>query len=269
MIKVDKAIKLDPKHLNHLLDQISEIDDNDSEVIFDFSETKWISSELAVFLGAIAISLIDKGYIIKFSPMKKTIESVFSRNGFFKIHGLGEKVEDFNQTIIPYRIFQSSEYEKIDEYLIDDVFDKINEHVEEEKLEIVTSCIFEILHNIEEHSGSKKVLVCGQWYPQKKKLALAIADIGVSIPIKINDYLDNPLSNWEAVHWATNKGNSTKKIPDGGLGLYELKQSFIEHGQLKILSNNVLLCYNSVESLYSELNHPFPGTLLHLEFEIE
>ena len=142
-----------------------------------------------------------------------------------------------------------------------------------ESLEIVANCIFEIVHNIKEHSGSKEVLICGQWYPTKGKLALAIADVGMSIPKKINNYFKTvgkkQQPDWWAINWATEKGNSTKAILDGGLGLYELKNSFMDHGQLKILSNNALLLYNKEEAYYSELDYSFPGTLLHLEFEIK
>lgn len=273
IITVPKELKMQPTLIEVILSQIEALDRDDDEVFFDFSSTKWISAELSVFLGALAIFLFKNGYEISYSPIRDSVNTVLAKNGFLSLHGLGDKVHDINNTTIGYKIFMSENYEEIDNYLTNDVFAKINQHVEEESLEIVRDSIFEIVHNIKEHSGSNELLMCGQWYPQKDQLSLAIADVGKSIPTNINDYFkaqgQPSQANWWTINWATLKGNSTKNIPDGGLGLYELRSSFMKHGELKILSKDALLAYNNKQGRYAELKGQFPGTLLQLEFEIK
>lgn len=273
IITVPKELKMQPSMVGGILSQIEFLDEDDKEVLFDFTSTKWISAELSVFLGALQIFLFKNGYKVLYSPIRESVKTVLAKNGFLSLHGLGGRVPDINNTTISYKIFMSENYEEIDNYLTNDVFAKITQHVLEESLEIVRDSIFEIVHNIKEHSGSNELLMCGQWYPQKNQLSLAIADVGKSIPTNINDYFKiqgQPIqANWWTINWATLKGNSTKDIPDGGLGLYELKSSFMEHGELKILSKDALLSYNKDQGKYAELKGQFPGTLLQLEFEIK
>lgn len=42
--------------------------------------------------------------------------------------------------------------------------------------------IFELVHNVLEHSNSSDVIMCGQHYPNRKHINFAIADIGTGLP---------------------------------------------------------------------------------------
>jgi hypothetical protein len=271
-ITIPKSIELSALNLDKILSQIDSLDNDDKEVLFDFSGTTWIPAELTVFLGSLIVSLQGKAYTVYFSTLDLGIKQILSKNGFLKTHSLSEeKLIDNFRTTISYEIFQSREYEKINEYLTDEVFDKVKEHVNSESIEMISANVYEIVQNIEEHSGSKQVFICGQYYPKKGELSLAISDVGISIPKKIRTACNfENLTDSKLISWATEKGNSTKTSKASGLGLYELKESFSDVGEMLILSQKGLLVYNGVADVSQiDLNAIFPGTLLHLKFLID
>lgn len=100
--------------------------------------------------------------------------------------------------------------------------------------------ILEIFNNAVVHSKSKLgVFSCGQYFPQRNRLAFSVADLGVGIQENVNHYLKMDISPEEAIDWATQDNNTTKNanIP-GGLGL-KLLREFIDlnGGCIQIVSD--------------------------------
>ncbi len=270
-IHIPKSIELSQRSLNHILYQIDSLKEQDKEVRFDFSETTWINAELSVFLAVLINKIHKKGYNLYGAPKIDKVINILAKNGFLEMYGLIEESEpDKYGTVIPFKVFKSDDYDKIDNYLKNDVFSKINRHVNSLDLDQITENIFEIVHNVKDHSQSNLVLICGQWYPNLNKLSLAIADDGVTIPESFRELFSNTQkSDSFLVDYSTQKGVSTKDVFDSGLGLYTLKKGFTKLGELKILSKTGLVIYNENIDKQIDLEAPFPGTLIRLAFLIK
>lgn len=48
-------------------------------------------------------------------------------------------------------------------------------------MQYIKENLFEVIHNIRDHSNSNKVFMCGQFYPNKDRLTFAISDIGIGL----------------------------------------------------------------------------------------
>lgn len=270
-IHIPKSVELSQSSLNHILYQIDSLEEQDKEVRFDFSDTSWINAELSVFLAVLINGIHKKGYTLYGAPKIEKVVNILAKNGFLAMYGLIEESEpDIHGTVIPFKVFKSDDYDKIDDYLKNDVFSKINRHVNALDLDQITENIFEIVHNVKDHSQSNLVLICGQWYPTLNKLSLAIADDGLTIPESFREvFSDTQKSDSFLVDYSTKRGVSTKEVVDSGLGLYTLKKGFTKLGELKILSKTGLAIYNEKIEKQINLEAPFPGTLIRLAFSIK
>ena len=108
--------------------------------------------------------------------------------------------------------------------------------------EIVQS-LSEIVNNSFIHGDSKFGLsCCGQYYPQKKYFEIAFYDSGYGLAnrvIEFNPYPGKALLDSECIEWAMQRGNSTLRDPEAGLGLYLLRQFVrITRGAFQIIAGN-------------------------------
>ncbi len=127
--------------------------------------------------------------------------------------------------------------------------------------------IFEIFSNAVWHSRTRLgIFSCGQYFPKKSLLNFTVADLGVGMRRNIRDHLGFELSGEEAIVWATEANNTTKRGPvPGGLGL-KLLREFIDlnGGCLQIVSDAGFWQCKDARVSTTLLDHPFPGTVVNI-----
>lgn len=270
VISLPCNINLSVNNIGYILDQYNKIPEKTKEVVLDFSKVKWIDGELTTFLGIISGQLFRKGMAVFTRGITGNAQTILGKNGFLELHGLGTPIEDVYHSTIPYIIINSQEVKKIKQYLDEKVFPKINQHIEEEGLLLIQESIFELLQNVKDHSNSNKVVLCGQYFHKKEKIELAFADLGVSIPFKVENKLDGDLSDCKYIDWATMRGNSTKLMESSGLGLFEIRDNLTGIGKMTIISRNGYWTIDNDGNVReNELASPFPGTLINLTFYLK
>ena len=107
------------------------------------------------------------------------------------------------------------------------------------------------------------IFSCGQLFPRKGLLNFTVADLGVGIRQNIQDYAGLDLAAEDAIVWATEENNTTRRGPiPGGLGL-KLLREFIElnGGCLQIVSVAGFWQTENGTVSTARLGHPFPGTV--------
>ena len=137
-------------------------------------------------------------------------------------------------------------------------------------------CISEIINNVYDHSRSKfDAYIFSQYYPEINKIKFAISDLGVGIPTTVNEFIkqkgNSPLSDFEAMEWAIQKGRSVKSQKYNiGAGLDTIVNILKGTGNLEIYSGNALL--KSHPSGYLRyVKNPiknFIGTLIEITIDI-
>jgi hypothetical protein len=150
-----------------------------------------------------------------------------------------------------------------------------NNFSNERSFEPLNISLAELFNNIIDHSQS---LVSGyttnQYYPKSNKLKIAICDLGIGIPNKINNYLVSQgmpiISSVTALSKSFEKGYSTKSSPknrDFGLDtLMTIAKN--SNGSLKVISNNAMLILKpNEEAKLFPLNYSFHGT--HFEMILD
>ena len=128
--------------------------------------------------------------------------------------------------------------------------------------------IFEIFSNAVLHSQTEMgIFSCGQFFPKRNRLDFSIADLGIGIRQNVNKNTGLDLAPEDAIIWATEGRNTTKRgqIP-GGLGL-KLLSEFIDlnGGCIQIVSDTGYWRREKGEIFTARLSLPFPGTVVSVE----
>lgn len=242
------------------------------EIRFDFSKTQWVDAEMTVALAMmLEISLLTVETVsVDNDNINEELKTILRKNNFFPQYGIASKLFDTYGTTINFFANIASNDKLIYEYIHEEVFPSIRGNISQDFLKEVSYCIFELVHNVTEHSNSERVYMCGQHYPQKRILRLAISDIGLGLPSKIKEKNPHIVSDTAAVEWALEEGNTTKRGAEGGIGLYSVRDKLLDRGVLKVISNQAYYEIKSNGSVMSQtMPERFRGTLIILEFDIK
>ena len=241
-------------------------------ILFDFSRTSWIDAEMTVVLSMMFEIALQTTHEVRVAieTMPEKVKTILQKNNFFPFYGLGEKLIDTFNTTITFFANTPSNDTLIHEYIKEEVFSAIGTKISDDFLKEVSYCIFEIVHNVRDHSGADRFYICGQHYPKNGILRLAISDLGVGVPAKVKERQPHIISDVEAVEWAFIDGNTTKRKIEGGVGLYSIKDLLHNRGQLKLISNQAYYSI-SPSGIITSTTMPerFRGTLLWIEFDIK
>ncbi|HEM5566030.1 TPA: ATP-binding protein [Streptococcus suis] len=241
-------------------------------IAFDFSRTSWIDAEMTVVLSMmfeLALQQTDGEVRAVIETMPDTVKTILKKNNFFPAYNLGEKLMDTFNTTITFFAGNPSDDNLIHEYIREEVFAAIGSKISDDFLKEVSYCIFEIVHNVRDHSGGDRFYICGQHYPKQGILRLAISDIGVGLPAKVKQRNPHMTSDIEAVEWAFVNGNTTKRRKEGGVGLHSIKDLLHQRGQLKLISNQAYYSISRTGTITTQtMPERFRGTLLWIEFDI-
>lgn len=266
-LKIDNILEI--KNLIKAVNDIVSIP-TVSVVEFDFSNSKFISAEMTVFLTVLFSRIKNVNKIYKCTRMNPALRKTFIRNNFLpKIMGEDKFYSDSYGNMISFYKENANNSESLEKYLNNEVFKSnkwlkvTNSNTKQE----ITYAFHELAANVVEHSTVNNVYCCGQYYPNLHEIRFAVADDGQTIPVNIRNYnqaLSN-LTDVQLIQWATEEGNSTKNVPESGLGLYDVKTMLSQLGRLSIISNKGLW---NTDGLEENMDVPLNGTFIHFDVRL-
>jgi hypothetical protein len=240
------------------------------DLVLDFKHTYWLEANLCAALGAILSRLQEEFVSLSFININSSVDRILSKNHFFSNFG-SEVLPDTYQTTIKFRKFRVTEEKPFKDYLDRELLSQPDLPKMSPLLKgRINRSIFEIFNNANIHGHCSHVFSCGQYFPQKKRLAFTIADLGQTIKHNVNNYLNKSLSGAEAISWAVEEGNTTKTgtIP-GGLGLSLIRDFLkLNNGRIQIVSSNGYWEERKGVIFAQEFDNILLGTIVNLDINI-
>lgn len=235
----------------------------------DLSIQEWFDANLCSALGSVLDELSEDFKIIRISAEGRTRE-ILQKNSFLSHYGY-PSIEDQYHTTLRYIKLKPSETRFFSIYIITTLLNRPELPTMSRALtKKIYESIFEIFANAQIHSESDFIYVCGQFYPQKHKLIITIADSGIGFKNKINRKFQSNLTAVQAIRWAIQDGHSTKTDIPGGIGLAILKDFItLNKGMLQIVSNEGFYQKDEQSEFFSYFPDPFPGTVVTVEFRTD
>ena len=234
----------------------------------DMRSVDWFDADMCSVFGAILYSLGSDLNNVALTNISPPVEQILSKNGFLVHYGQAWNIVDHWETTISYNRFDIGEDRYFSDY-IDNEFINREEipQMSHALLKKFREGLFEIFNNAMIHSGTKLgVFSCGQFFPNRNRLNFTVVDLGIGIRKKVSDYLELDISPEQAIEWATEGTNTTKKDTPGGLGL-RLLCDFIDlnGGRIQIASDAGYWCRENRNAITRQLDHPLLGTAVNLE----
>lgn len=258
--------------LAHLFSDIQNF--HGKQLILEFGNTTFLSANQFAVLGCILSHFKKRNYEteIVFLHVPVKLQSVMRVNGFGK-HFNFEPLPDIHNTAIPYKIFDVSQIDEFEKYILMEIFNR-NDLPQMSTLvrEQIIDNILEIFNNVKEHTNSNKLYTCGQFFPSKALLYFTITDSGETIPYNVSSFLKERQIQITSstLEWAMQSGNSTRRSDSpGGLGLYLLSDFInLNEGELYIVSGNETFEQTKKGARYKYLDYNFTGTIVTMAFNL-
>lgn len=254
--------------LVHLVAQTKDCFLEDIEI--DMTNVHWFDADMCAALGAILYYTGCNGNTFQLTNIHADIERILSKNGFLSNYGR-MRVPDTWGTTIPYQRFDVKDDRYFARYVETGLIHRPEmPAMSPELLKKFRESVFEIFSNSVIHSQTRLgIFSCGQYFPKRHRLDFSVADLGIGIRanVKRNARLDLPAE--EAIVWATQGRNTTRrgKIP-GGLGLKLLGEFInLNGGRLQIVSDAGYWKLEKGHTFAARLAHQFPGTVVSIEID--
>jgi len=271
-IFIPQAIHSTFKSYDELLSLFScYTNDNIDTIIMNFRKNTWFDANLLPIIYGYAVYGGLKHNIRTAYDNQNDckLHQVLIRNGFAKYCFNMEYKPKKHETVVPFKVFQSSDTYGFGSYIDAEIvryFPKMEDRVKRD-LSIFTQ---ELFGNAQIHGGCNKVFTCGQYYYQNQKMDFTIVNLGTTIGENVKSFLmeqnkELPQNN---IGWAVQPENSTKRTNSGGMGL-SLMQEFIYHnnGKYQIISGNEFWELNEKKICEKNFGHIFPGTVINIEID--
>lgn len=239
-----------------------------SEIIFDFSNCRFLRQNAVAFLGGLARLAEAEGSRVVFdwNTLRDDIQGNLEQNGFcaaFEAHRGG-----WQGNSVPYREDPQDKLDGIVEYLDRQWLGRDWIQADDDIKNQIVCTVLEIYSNAFEHGRSKiGVFSCGQRYPGLNLLKLTAIDFGVGIPPNVRQFLQNPAMLAEdALQWAFQPGKTTRcNAMPGGTGL-DMLRSFVKEkqGKIEIYSHDGYVLIDEKQDLYRSAPAYFEGTLINI-----
>ena len=241
------------------------------EIEIDMRKTRWFDADMCAAFGAILHSLRTRLNDVNLIYIPPAVEAILSKNSFLSHYGR-TKMPDQWGTTIAYRRFDLED----DHYFASYIEDKLIHRSEIPEmtsglLKRFRGSISEIFSNAVLHSETQLgIFSCGQFFPKRNQLDFTVADLGIGIRQNIENHTGLKFSPVDAINWATEEFNTTKRgnlpgVP-GGLGL-KLLCEFIDlnRGCIQIISDAGYWQRKNRNTVTTPLTYPFPGTVVSVE----
>lgn len=237
-------------------------------VLLDFGSCRFFEANMAAPLGAILARAqrADLAHVVADSLLPE-VKLILSKNGFLALLGL-ETAPDRNRTTIPFRNYKAAEGRMFAEHVAEHLSGKGIPDMTLALQRAFRTSLLEVFQNAADHSDSEVgIFVCGQYFPNKKRVDLTITDGGVGIRERVREKLGARVSSVQAIEWAFKQGNTTRAGQNpGGMGL-KLLADFIVHnrGKIQVLSRQGFCEFAEGHYSYTKLEGDFRGTSVTLE----
>ncbi len=239
-----------------------------TKIEVDMGHTTWFDADMCAPFGAILYCLGAQGNRISLTQIRPDVERILTKNGFLTHYGRAA-LRDTYGTTIPYQRFDV----KDDRYFAAYVENKFVRRMEMPKMSAALTkrfreSVFEIFSNAVLHSQTTLgIFSCGQFFPKRNTLDFSVADLGIGIRRNVKEHTGLVLSPDEAIDWATQGRNTTKRGPiPGGLGL-KLLSDFVSKngGRIQIVSDAGYWTLEKGKVDHFPLSAEFPGTVVTVE----
>lgn len=242
--------------------------------ILDFSQIIWLDANLLAIIGAFIEYRIANCPIryLKGSINEKQAD-LWGRNGFGTYFDL--KTTKRYDTTVDYKVFKSNDAKKFGSYIDNHLLNKAGfPNLSPALNKKISYNMQEIFGNAPLHGNCNKVISCGQYFYQSKKLTFTIVDLGNTIEKNVVDYfkyLSKPVPEHN-IKWATIENHSTKKIVNGksgGMGFTLLKEFIsLNNGYIQICSGKEFWEYTRDYEKCTHINSFFPGTIVTININM-
>ena len=238
------------------------------DVEIDMRSTNRFDGDMCAAFGAILYSLGDSLNTVRLTNINSKVEKILSKNGFLSHYG-GQEMPDLRETTDFYERFDVGDDRYFSAYIERGLIRRPEvPEMSEGLLKKFRESIFEIFSNAVLHSHTELgIFSCGQFFPDGNRLDFTVADLGIGIRKNIYNNLQQDLSPVDAIIWATQEHNTTKrdKVP-GGLGLTLLSEFIdLNSGCIRIVSDAGYWRRKNRRTNTSLLDQPFPGTVVSVE----
>jgi signal transduction histidine kinase len=239
-----------------------------SRLELDCSRVRFFDANMAAPLGAVLARVADRFNAVEIVSMPELVERVLRKNSFLTQFRY-QPMEDDYKTTIPFRRFQKADEGAFEDYLQRHLKGKGIPSMTEGMGKVFKQKLFEVFQNAVIHSESELgIFVCGQFFPQKQKLDLTIADAGIGIRDAVRRYFqDKRIASVPAIRWALEEGHTTKKGKQpGGLGLKFLHDfARLNKGRIHIVSRYGFYEFREGTESFAKMTGDYPGTVVTLE----
>jgi hypothetical protein len=244
-----------------------------NSIIFDFSRNIYFEANLCSPFGALLEGLRERINEIQFIGLRKSVETEFRKNGFYKLVNAGFVNDNSLVTIMDFKKFTLDDTNSFQDYInVQLLTQKDFPHLSELLKKKINKSILEIFNNAHIHGMCEFVYTCGQFSQDDMKLNFTISDMGKTIRKNVNDYFgkNNEIPGDEAISWAVKEGNTTKRgnIP-GGLGLSLIRDFLkLNEGSIQIISSNGYWEEKNGTIFGKAFQNRFFGTIVNFEFNL-
>lgn len=239
----------------------------------DMSDVNWIDANMCAPLGGVLQFNISENKItnIILKNVKPRIQDILQKNGFLPNFGFDvEKKTDTYGTTIEYQRFGCMDSQSFKRYIekhfrgkgIPDMTPRLSQKFRES--------ISEIFENAIDHSKTQVgIFACGQYFPAQERLDFSIADLGIGFRENISNCLGKHFAPEEAIEWALEGMNTTRKPKNGkpgGFGLKLIKEFLkLNNGGIDIISDAGYWSFKQGQIYKNRFKAPFPGTMVNIE----
>ena len=248
---------------------------HNQRIIIDCSKTTYISPAFSTLLGSLP-HYEGKKVFIKYDKIlcKRYITDI-GIDKYYTNNGNPHK------KAVPFSSADGKIFE--DDKGILSIIEDILEHFPYKLTETAWGNLFsllgEVFNNTKDHSGINKsnkirIYYCGHWNSNKNTYILSIYDNGNGIQQNVAKYLNENMTDIDALKWAFVDGNSTKNNESmdypRGVGLTLIEKFIKENrGILYVGSGSAVCSIREGNQTLKPLNHPIKGTIYVLNIPLK
>jgi anti-sigma regulatory factor (Ser/Thr protein kinase) len=248
---------------------------NFKSMAFDFSKLDFIEPVGVTALSNTIERFSKMGVKVYFNnhTIRNKGNKYLDDAGFFKRYLKNQVFHDSKPrtSTVPLVMFQANAYVP---YLYNTLMPWISNEVQmlPDTLATIRTCLEEVFHNIQFHSGVDTGCAFAQFFPKEKKIKIAISDFGVGIPNQVRTKLPN-LNDRESLKKAIEEGFTTKSnVNNRGAGLSNLIRyvtlrnsgTVLIHSGKGNLSATPAATGGAPSVTAREDDWEYPGTLVHV-----
>jgi len=241
------------------------------EIVFT-GRLNWFSAELCAPLGAILHKGLHNLNTYRFDEsVSGEVLKVWAKNGFWEQFG-GTTMADEFDTTLTFARFATSAESTFAKYIQRELMPKELPQMNDSSKHRFRNSVQEVFNNAVLHSNTEhEIFICGQRYPQKDRLSFVISDLGNGIRYKVEEYTGNSWEASDAIDWAMQEGNTTKRgLTPGGLGLTWLREFIDDNGGVLIIVSQEGYWQRTQRNTWKrQLTAPFPGTVVLLDINTQ